>query len=312
MDNFNHVFDKYSEAIYENPNLICLTSGYKIKSIENPLMVHIERANQLDLFIRQVIESIIHFSTYYTDLNTILRVPENGRIEEFCQKDNKKAKGQRCELKHLLSNVIKNRFSNSINEFAKYCYFVPNNPVITECPARFFKDKKGKELTFNEIDDNSYLGKLCCCCQSHADPFDWSVFMYNRIKEFITKENVQVYGTPNGIVKLIHKKNIIVSLLTTLCKYYFHIDSPNGKFIDITLGIKNEHSKKNTKMVYNDIGKELRKNVKNILELKDVLRQFFDEKNQNIVNLIEKTLEECGKKMKEFLRSLRGDFKFQR
>ena len=68
MDDFNHVFDKYSEAIYENPNLICLTSGYKIKSIENPLMVHIERANQLDLFIRQVIESIIHFSTYYTDL----------------------------------------------------------------------------------------------------------------------------------------------------------------------------------------------------------------------------------------------------
>ena len=88
---------------------------------------------------------------------------------------------------------------------------------------------------------------MCCCCQSHADPFDWCVFIYIRIKEFITKENVQVDGAPNGIVKLIHKKNIIVSLLTTLCKYYFHIDSPNDKWINITLGMKNEHSKKNTK-----------------------------------------------------------------
>ena len=82
--------------------------------------------------IRQATEFIIYFSTYCTDLNTILKVPENGRIEEFCQKDNKKAKGQRCELKHLLNNVIKNRFSNSTNEFAKYCYFVPNNSVITD------------------------------------------------------------------------------------------------------------------------------------------------------------------------------------
>ena len=71
--------------------------------------------------------------------------------------------------------------------------------------------------------------------------------MYIRIKEFITKENVQVDGAPNGIVKLIHKKNIIVSLLTTLYNYYFHIDSPNDKWINITLGMKNEHSKKNTK-----------------------------------------------------------------
>ena len=115
-------------------------------------------------------------------------------------------------------------------------------------------------------------------------------------------------GAPNGIVKLIHKKNIIVSLLTTLYNYYFHIDSPNCKLIDITLGIKNEHSKKNTKRVF----QELRKNVKTIIELKDVLKQFFDEKNQNIVDLIEQALKECGEKMKEFLRSLKGDFKFQR
>ncbi len=330
---FNYVFDKYSEEISKNPNLVCLTSGYKVYSNNNTGIEHIQKANQLDLMIREGMESIIPYSTYYPDLNTILKVQENGKVEKFFErKPPKKAINQQCEIKRLIDNVIKTRFSGSISTFAEFCLFIPNNPVTTECPARFFKDKKGKELTFNESYNNSYLKKLRCCCQSHAEIFDWSKFIYRRIKEFITKKNIQIPGAPNGIADLNLKKNIIISLITTLYKYYSPIDNyPNNKKIDITLGNKNDNTPKNIKRLLSAIGNKLREQVKTISELKvkktttrlfsaignnlrenvndistliDILKQFFDDKN--IVYKIDQAAQNCGHQEELYIKML-GD-----
>lgn len=302
---FNYVFDKYSEEISKNPNLVCLTSGYKVYSNNNTGIEHIQKANQLDLMIREGMESIIPYSTYYPDLNTILKVQENGKVEKFFEKKPpKKAIDQQCEIKRLIDNVIKTRFSGSISTFAEFCLFIPNNPVTTECPARFFKDKKGKELTFNEPYNNSYLKKLRCYCQSHAEVFDWSKFIYRRIKEFITKENIQIPGAPNGIADLNLKKNIIISLIASLYKSYSIIN--DFKF-EITLGKKNEKikvKKSATRRLFSAIGNNLRENVNDIPTLKDILKQFFNDKS--IVYKIDQAAQNCGHQEELYIKML-GD-----
>lgn len=292
---FNYVFDKYSEEISKNPNLVCLTSGYKVYSNNNTGIEHIQKANQLDLMIREGMESIIPYSTYYPDLNTVLKVQENGKVEKFFErKPPKKAINQQCEIKRLIDNVIKTRFSGSISTFAEFCLFIPNNPVTTECPARFFMDKKGRTLKFSNPYNISDLKKLRRCCQSHAEYFSLSKFiLYRRIKEFINTETVKIDGAPNGIADLNLKKNIIISLITTLYKYYSPIDNyPNNKKIDITLGNKNDNTPKNIKRLLSAIGNKLREQVKTISELKEALKQFFT--YEIIVEKLDKAAQTCG------------------
>ena len=317
---FNYAFDKYLETISKHPKLVCLTSGYKISS-KNLQISHAQKANNLDYMIRLATESIIPYSTYFTDLNTIVRVlPEQDTLQEiFPHRYYKKAADQRNEMKYFLENITEKRYQEKVANFAEKVMFVPGAAVITTAPDRFFKNKRGGDLVFNNPDSYtiSDLKKFRCSRQSHAAPMDWSANIYMRFKESITGKNVQIDGAPNGLKDMNLKKNVVISLLATLYKYYSPINNLIQTYTEesdvieaindsskvqisvytlITLGM---NDKTDTGRLYSAIGNALRTKLKNIKELKNILGSFF--LDESIVDQIENAAKACCNAEHKFL-----------
>ena len=225
---FNHVFDKYTKEIVKNPELFCLTGGYKLGFSEKDSKLPasqkkgIELANELDMGIRSAMESVIPFSTYFTDLNTVIKLPLNSKTG-FKLSIN--AEEQKSEIQGLLNSIIKYEFKGSMQNFAKKSKFVNDCQIVTTTPARFFKNKKGNDVEFSALADFKVqdLQKICNICQSHRNIARiWSNHLYNRIKDLIKPELVEIMG--NNLEKGNEKMNFLKSVLPTLYNYYSPID----------------------------------------------------------------------------------------
>lgn len=313
---FNHVFDKYTEEIVKNPELFCLTGGYKLGFSEEDSKLTasqkkgIELANELDMGIRSAMESVIPFSTYFTDLNTVIKLPLNSKTG-FKLSIN--AEEQKSEIQGLLNSIIKHEFGKCAKDFAKKSKFVNDCQIVTTTPARFFKNKCGNKIKFSNLIDFTVhdLQKICNICQSHRNIARiWSNHLYNRIKDLITPKTVKLmkkYTLFNGTDKM----NFLKSVLPTLYNYYSPIEilkqTPKASLEDYTSTLsKKTHlnitfGKKGSD--YKELGDAMRESIKTIEQLKEHIAKFFPD-NTEIVNLIEVAIKKCAEFEREFIQRL--------